>query len=72
MWLRDTGILNKLKGGFLSRGGHAPLPRVRHGQPLILRQLGIIMIVLVVGLGVGSVVFAAELYTGGPRNRKSN
>ena len=65
MWLRGTGVLNKLKDGFLSREAFTPLPKVRHRQPLILRQLGIMMIVLVVGLSIGPLVFVVELCTGG-------
>ena len=40
-----------------------PVPKamVRKNQPLILRQLGIIMIILVVGLFIATIVFLLEL-----------
>ena len=40
-----------------------PVPKaiVRQNQPLILRQLGIIMIILVVGLFIATIVFLLEL-----------
>ena len=61
MWLRDTGILEKLKYDVLNPPIPIPDPTMRHNQPLILRQLGIIMIILVVGLAVGTIVFFVEL-----------
>ena len=61
MWLRDTGILDKLKFDVLNPPIHFPNPVVRHNQPLILRQLGIIMIILVVGLLIATIVFFVEL-----------
>ena len=38
-----------------------PDPKVRHNQPLNLTQLGIIMIILAVGLVIGTAVFMIEL-----------
>ena len=61
MWLRDTGILERIKYDVFRPGIQTPDPRVRHNQPLILRQLGIIMIVLVVGLFIATIVFFLEL-----------
>ena len=61
MWLRDTGILDKLKNDVMNLPIPVPNPTVRHNQPLILRQLGIIMIILGVGLSIGTVVFLVEL-----------
>ena len=40
---------------------HVPKAMVRQNQPLILRQLGIIMIILVVGLFIATIVFLVEL-----------
>ena len=61
MWLKDTGILDKVKYDVMNPPIPIPDPTVRHNQPLILRQLGIIMIILVVGLAIGTIVFLVEL-----------
>ena len=61
MWLRDTGILEKVKNDVMNPPPHIPDPRVRFNKPLILRQLGIIMIIMIVGLFVSIIVFLMEL-----------
>ena len=61
MWLKDTGTLEKVKYDFLNRVIRIPDPKLRHNQPLILKQLGIIMIILVVGLFIATIVFLLEL-----------
>ena len=61
MWLRDTGILNKLKFDVMNPPIPIPDPKLRHKQPLILRQLGIIIIILVVGLNIALIVFLWEV-----------
>ena len=61
MWLKDTGILERVKYDIFRPGIQIPDPRVRRNQPLILKQLGIIMIVLVVGLFIATIVFLVEL-----------
>ena len=40
-----------------------PLAKVRLNQPLILRQLGIILIILAAGLSIAFAVFLGELLT---------
>ena len=70
MWLKDTGILDKIKLDVMNSPIPIPDPTVRHKQPLILRQLGIIMIVLVVGLAIGTLVFFIELCKR-PKSRKA-
>ena len=60
MWLKDTGILDKVKYDVLKPPIPDPNPTVKP-KPLILRQLGIIMIILVVGLFVATIVFFVEL-----------
>ena len=62
MWLRDTGILNKLKFDVMNPPIPIPDPKLRHKQPLILRQLSIIIIILVVGLSIALVVFLCEVW----------
>ena len=61
MWLRDTGILDKVKYDVMNPPIAISDPTVRHNQPLILRQLGIVMIILVMGLAIGTLVFLVEL-----------
>ena len=61
MWLRDTGILNKMKFDVLSPKISVPMAKVRLNQPLILKQLGIIMIILIVGLTIALIMFIMEL-----------
>ena len=62
MWLRDTGILNKLKYDVMNPPMPIPPPNVRHNQPLILGQLGITMISIAVGLFIAILVFLGELW----------
>ena len=61
--LRDNGILDKLKNDVMNPPIPILVPTVRHNQPLILRQLGIIMITLVVGASIATCIFFVELYT---------
>ena len=61
MWLKDTGILERVKLEVLTPAIQIPDQKVRHNQPLILRQLGIIMIILVIGLFMATIVFLLEL-----------
>ena len=60
MWLRDTGNLDKIKSDVMNPPTPIPDPRVRYNQPLILRQLGIIMITLVVGMFIALIAFLVE------------
>ena len=62
MWLKDTGILDKIRYDVLKPGIQTPQPRVRHNKPLILQQLGIIMIIVIVGLFISIIVFLMELF----------
>ena len=62
MWLKDTGILNKLKDDVINRPMPIPLPKLRHNQPLILRQLGITMIILAIGLFISLLAFLGEFW----------
>ena len=64
MWLRDTGILERLKYDIVRPPFHKPYPKARRDQPLIMSQLGIVMIVLAVGLGLSRLVFHGELMKG--------
>ena len=62
MWLKDTGILEKLKYDAMNPPYLIPDPIVRFNEPLILKQLGIIMIFLAVGLFIGTIAFLVELF----------
>ena len=64
MWLRDTGILERLKYDIVRPPFHKPYPKARRDRPLIISQLGIVMIVLAVGLGLSLLVFLGELMIG--------
>ena len=63
MWLRDTGVLNKMKNDVLNIQTipAEPLPRVRKDKPLNLDQLGITMILSVCGAVSSLVVFFYEV-----------
>ena len=61
MWLRDTGILDKLKYDVMNPPIPILEPTMRHNQPLIVRQLAIIMIIVVFGLAIGTIVFFVEI-----------
>ena len=67
MWLRDTGILNKLKYDVLNPPIHITDPKVRHNQPLDLKQLGITGIMIIIGLFISLVVFLRELWMKGTK-----
>ena len=61
MWLRDTGALERIKNGIMRPPELILDPKVRRDQPLNLRQLGIIMIVQVIGLTLGTIIFFIEV-----------
>ena len=62
MWLKDTGILQKVRDDAMNAPNLIPDPILRLNEPLILKQLGIIMIFLAVGLFIGTIVFLVELF----------
>ena len=64
MWLRDTGVLNKIKDDGLIRPIPIPLPKVWKDEPLNLYQLGIIMIVFVFGMVSSICIFLFEVRKG--------
>ena len=70
MWLRDTGVLNKLRYEALNPAIPIPDPKVRHNQPLNNWQLGIIMIIYLVGVMISILAFLAELLKFREKKRK--
>ena len=62
MWLRDTGILDKMKFDVVNPNISVPIAKVRLNQPLILKQLGVIMIFLIVGLTIALIMFIMEFW----------
>ena len=71
MWLRDSGILDKILYDVIRPMTPIPDPQVRRDQPLILSQLGIVMIVLAVGLVLSIPVFLCELKKGRVRSNSN-
>ena len=69
MWLKDTGMLSKLKNDVMKPPIAIPLPKVRQNQPLIMKQLGITIIILATGLFIAFLVFLKEIWT---NRKKSN
>ena len=63
IWLHDTGILNRLQHDILFSLIHIPQPKMRHKEPLTIYQLGITMILLLVGIIISILVFTFELTT---------
>ena len=72
MWLRDTGVLVKMKYDALKQAIPIPLPKVWKDKPLNLYQLGIIMIVFCVGTFSSILVFFFELRKTTPNKSGSN
>ena len=70
MWLRDSGVLDKLKYDIIRPPFPIQDPKVRRDQPLIISQLGIVIIVLAVGLVLSIPVFLCELKKG--RGKKTS
>ena len=61
MWLRDTGILNKLWADELNAPIHVPDPKVRVNEPLDVYQVGTAFIIEAGGLVLALLGFLLEL-----------
>ena len=61
MWLRDTGILGRLRDLELDAPVAIPYPQVRVDQPLNLYQLGSAFLAFIMGIAVSTTAFLTEL-----------
>ena len=65
MWLRDTGILNKLKYRAMEQSNeiqiYKPLPKMRVNQPLQLPELSLTMFLEIGGITFTVIAFILEL-----------
>ena len=61
MWLRDTGILDKMKDIILPAHIPTQYPRAQHQQSLSINQMSIILIIFVIGITLSIIAFILEL-----------
>ena len=61
MWLRDTGILSRLRSLELDAPIAIPYPKVRVDQPLNMYQLGSAFLAFIVGLFISIAAFMSEI-----------
>ena len=62
MWLKDTGVLDRVKDDAWNPPILIPDPILRNNQPLILKQMGLMFIILVAGHLIGTIIFLVELF----------
>ena len=62
VWLRDSGILNKLYEDALNAPAVMPYPKVRINQPLNISQLGTAFMVVAGGLVLGILALLVERF----------
>ena len=62
MWLRDTGILNKLKYRAMEPDIYQPAPKIQpNNQPLVLTELSLAMFLEMGGIALAVIAFILEL-----------
>ena len=61
MWLLDTGVLNKLNNDIFPPLIPVPNLKFKHKEPLVMEQLGITMILLLIGIFISILAFCCEL-----------
>ena len=61
MWLRDTGILTRIRALELDAPVAIPYPQVRVDQPLNLYQLGSAFLAFFLGLAISIITFLTEV-----------
>ena len=65
MWLRDTGILNRLTFDIKRPATLVPDPKVRNKLPLTTQQLNSTLLSVLVGSLLSVMVFLLEICVGG-------
>ena len=61
MWLRDTGILSRLRSLELEAPMAIPYPKVRVDQPLNMYQLGSAFLAFIMGVVISIAAFMSEI-----------
>ena len=61
MWLRDTGVLNRLMYDIVPSLNVVPAPILRNKLPLTIYQMGITLILLLIGIILSIITFLVEL-----------
>ena len=61
MWLRDTGMLDKIKWKKKERDVYIPDPKVRVGEPLHISELGTAIFLEIGGVFIAILAFFVEL-----------
>ena len=63
MWLRDTGVLGKMKDDELSAPMPIPDPKIKVDERISLEQLGIGIALYTIGMTLSLILFSIELFT---------
>ena len=61
MWLRDTGVLNRLMYDIVPSLDIVPVPILKNKMPITIVQLGITMLLFLVGIALSMVMFFMEV-----------
>ena len=60
MWLRDTGVLNRLMYDIVPSLNVVPAPALSGKMPITIEQMVIIMILYIIGIALSLVTFLFE------------
>ena len=63
MWLRDTGVLGKMRDDELSAPMPIPDPKIKVDERISVEQLGIGIAIYSVGMTLSLLLFISELYS---------
>ena len=63
MWLRDTGVLGKMKDDELSAPIPIPDPKIKFDERISVEQIGIGIAIYSVGMTLSLLLFFGELFT---------
>ena len=64
MWLRDTGVLNRMKDIILPAHIPTQYQKARHQQSLSVNQISMILITYIIGITLSIIAFILELLIG--------